>query len=95
MPQYLSWIEGPPPKRNVASSSLVWGAKHRDFTANHGVFLIFSPIIQFNAKSFCGPQLLKAHKTDSNIFEIYVLGYTTSLVKPTTIILLLPQKKGA
>ena len=68
MPQYLSWIEGPPPKRNVASSSLVWGAKHRDFTGNHGVFLIFSPIIQFIVKTIFESQLLQTLKMDSNIF---------------------------
>ena len=68
MPQYLSWIEGPPPKRNVASSSLVWGAKHRDFTANYGVFSIFSPIIQFDVQAIQSSQLLQTLKMDSNIF---------------------------
>ena len=29
MPQYLSWIEGPPPKRNAAGSSPVWGATQK------------------------------------------------------------------
>jgi hypothetical protein len=31
-------------------SSLAGGAKHHDFTANHGVFSIFSPIILFDVK---------------------------------------------
>jgi hypothetical protein len=33
-------------KRNVVSSSLAGGAKHRDLTANHGVFIPISPIIK-------------------------------------------------
>ena len=39
-PPYLTWIEGPPPKRNVARSSRAGGAKTPDI-ANYPAFYLF------------------------------------------------------
>ena len=39
-PPYLSWIEGPPPKRNAGSSSLPGGAKNAVISMDCGVFLL-------------------------------------------------------
>ena len=56
MPRYLSWIEGPPPKRNAAGSSPVRGAKNAVISQNYGVFsfkLLWSEISQFLNASMC------------------------------------------
>ena len=48
------------------SPSLAGGAKHRDFTVNHGVFITFSPIIQFSTETIAGaaaPQTPKMIRT--------------------------------
>ena len=68
MPPYLTRIEGPPPKRNVVRSSRAGGAKHRDFTVNHGVFLTYGPIIKFSTESISGAAAPQTPEKDSNDF---------------------------
>ena len=58
------------PKRKVVSSSLAGGAKHRDFTVNHGVFLIIGPIIKLSSQTHQGSRSSRAAQMDSNtIFD--------------------------
>ena len=43
--QYLSWIEGPPPKRNAEGSSPFWDAKNNAeslYLQGFSAFIIFS-----------------------------------------------------
>ena len=68
MPPKLTWIERAPPKRKVVSPSLAGGAKHRDFTVNHGVFITFSPIIQFSTEAIPGVAAPQPPEMDSNDF---------------------------
>ena len=56
------------PKRKVESPSLAGGAKHRDFTVNHGVFITFSPIIQFSTEAIPGVAAPQPPEMDSNDF---------------------------
>jgi len=68
MPPYLTRIEGPPPKRNVVRSSRAGGAKHRDFTVNHGVFITICPIIKLSEYFHLAAAALMGSQMDSNTF---------------------------
>ena len=56
------------PKREVVSPSLAGGAKHRDFTVNHGVFITIGPIIKLSECFHLAAPALTDCQMDSNTF---------------------------
>ena len=48
--------------------SLAGGAKHRDFTVNHGVFITIGPIIKLSECFHLAAQALMDCQMDSNTF---------------------------
>ena len=59
---------GATPKREVVSPSLAGGAKHRDFTVNHGVFITIGPIIKLLSLVHLAAPALTGCQMDSNTF---------------------------
>ena len=57
------------PKRKVVSSSLAGGAKCRDFTVNHGVFITIRLSIKLLSLVHLAAPALTGCQMDSNTFQ--------------------------